>query len=226
MKLRRQGYEVFVADNGRSAHLMLEIEPIRVVISDVRMPNGGGLELLREMRDRYAVCPAVILMSGHADLTLEDSLAEGASAILQKPFPIQDLLERVEIEVARSKRAAGARYTERPELQFKIDVELSGASDISQGDVVNIGRGGMFLAIRYPLPPVGESIRFKIRVNDVEKKIGVLEGIGKVRWIRSKAAEGLPVGCGVEFVSLTDSSTESLSNLLLFLDTKGFIPKS
>src|SRR5438093_12452441 len=45
--LRREGYEVLLAENGRSAIDTLEREPVDILISDIKMPDLSGVEVLR-----------------------------------------------------------------------------------------------------------------------------------------------------------------------------------
>src|SRR5438552_13649668 len=45
--LRREGYEVLLAENGRSAIALLEHEPVDLLISDIKMPDLSGVEVLR-----------------------------------------------------------------------------------------------------------------------------------------------------------------------------------
>src|SRR5438874_12717228 len=45
--LRREGYEVLLADNGRSAIDLLEREPVDLLISDIKMPDLSGVDVLR-----------------------------------------------------------------------------------------------------------------------------------------------------------------------------------
>ena len=45
--LRREGYEVLLAENGRSAVSLLEREPVDLLISDIKMPDLSGVDVLR-----------------------------------------------------------------------------------------------------------------------------------------------------------------------------------
>jgi two-component system response regulator PilR (NtrC family) len=45
--LRREGYEVLLAENGRAAIATLEREPVDLLISDIKMPDMSGVEVLR-----------------------------------------------------------------------------------------------------------------------------------------------------------------------------------
>jgi signal transduction histidine kinase/ActR/RegA family two-component response regulator len=90
------GYRVREAPNGREALALLESEgaAVDVVLSDVVMPQMGGLALARAMRDRGWAHP-VILMSGHPkQRNLGDLQAEGIVDWLTKP-PNLDNLARV-----------------------------------------------------------------------------------------------------------------------------------
>jgi two-component system, OmpR family, response regulator len=67
----------------------------RIVIADLRMPDGTGLELLRDigMRDSK---PGVILISSFmSGLERKTALELGAGALLEKPFRFGDLLQAV-----------------------------------------------------------------------------------------------------------------------------------
>lgn len=116
------------------------------------------------------------------------------------------------------------RIHDRSRPAFRINVHLTGTSDIRAGEVVNIGSGGMFLALRFPLPAMGTEIQFKISLNDVNNLPLDLEGRAKVRWIRTESKDNLPTGCGVEFTFLTDDSSENLKKLLLIIKPDTFIP--
>ena len=48
---QRDGHAIRVAENGREAMAMLRQQPADVVISDVKMPDMGGIELLRAARE-------------------------------------------------------------------------------------------------------------------------------------------------------------------------------
>ncbi len=106
--LSRYGYAVRVAENGRNALRSLREHgvatdiprlagAISLVISDVVMPEMGGLELAETMRTRYPNVP-VLLMSGYPAAGV-DEFALGTrhveTPILTKPFSPRDLLEHV-----------------------------------------------------------------------------------------------------------------------------------
>ncbi len=95
--LQRLGYEVIVAVDGRDALARFDEaqDRIALVVSDVVMPNLGGRELYRALRDRGATLP-VLLMSGYADRDVRS--ADGTDQrvpLLQKPWSVADLAARI-----------------------------------------------------------------------------------------------------------------------------------
>jgi CheY-like chemotaxis protein len=72
-----------------------QLDPIALVISDVRMPGRSGLEILAQLR-RSEIGVGVILMTAHADAeTRAEAERLGADAMVAKPFCVEDLLRVV-----------------------------------------------------------------------------------------------------------------------------------
>lgn len=97
--LEEAGHVVHVASNGREALNQLVLRGCDVVITDIYMPDGDGLELITKLR-RLASAP-VIAMSGGSPLDpalvmLGAAEVLGANQILQKPFTVAALLDAVE----------------------------------------------------------------------------------------------------------------------------------
>jgi DNA-binding NtrC family response regulator len=82
--LRRSGYEVATAENGRVALGMLETSDFDLVLTDLRMPMLDGRALLVAVRAAHAALP-VVVMTGYGDTSDEDLLRLGACAVLSKP---------------------------------------------------------------------------------------------------------------------------------------------
>lgn len=85
------GHSIRTAMNGREALEMLNAEPAEVIITDVRMPDMNGIELLRAARE---ILPdiGVILMTAFATVeTAREAFKLGADDFIQKPFDVEEL---------------------------------------------------------------------------------------------------------------------------------------
>ena len=88
--LQRIGYQVERAGGGTQALTRLEAGGYDIVLSDVRMPGMGGLELFRAIQRRYpALEDRVIFMTGETiGEQVNQALAETGLPILVKPFGV------------------------------------------------------------------------------------------------------------------------------------------
>lgn len=114
--LKREGYLVTSVSGGKEALNALDRSRYDVVLSDVRMPDMDGLELLDEVIENYSDA-TVILMSayGNVDSALE-AIKKGAYDYISKPFKKDEVIlvlkkaeerERLRTENKRLRRALG-----------------------------------------------------------------------------------------------------------------------
>jgi DNA-binding NtrC family response regulator len=100
-------YAVVAVTDGKEAIQLLACQSIRLVITDVFMPNGDGLELLRNIQNARPGLP-VIVISGtdtfDRDLFLRIAVHFGATRTLAKPFGAQDILAVVRDEIGEPAR--------------------------------------------------------------------------------------------------------------------------
>jgi CheY-like chemotaxis protein len=90
--LEKEGFAVAVAQSGETALKMIEDEKPSLVLTDISLPNIGGLETLEAMREHYPDTP-VILITGTADLdAARTAVQKGAFHYLQKPWAAEDLV--------------------------------------------------------------------------------------------------------------------------------------
>jgi two-component system response regulator HydG len=119
---RGEGYEVAVADSGPKALAALEDEKPDLVLTDIRMPGAGGLDVLSAARQVDPEMP-VILMTAQASLqSAVRAVNEGAYYYLQKPFANDELL-------AICRRAAEARQLKVENRQLKKEIRRRGRVD-------------------------------------------------------------------------------------------------
>jgi two-component system response regulator HydG len=90
--LRNEGFEVTTAQGGKAGLEQIRSGTHEIILSDVRMPGVGGLDILAAAKEQDPMTP-VILMTAQADLrSAIDALNLGAYYYIQKPFSNDDLL--------------------------------------------------------------------------------------------------------------------------------------
>src|SRR6478609_1383305 len=99
--LRREGHDVVVADNGRRAIECLNQKPFDLVVSDARMPDIDGLEVLRHARSiNPSVIAIMITAFGSPDL-IKGVEQLGVTDYVEKPFNTEVLKFRIRKELDR-----------------------------------------------------------------------------------------------------------------------------
>jgi PAS domain S-box-containing protein len=108
--LRKAGYSVFTAEDGREGFAVAKRERLDVVISDVMMPNVNGLEFCQLIRrdDELHRLPILLVSAQRTDTgSMIEGLAAGADDYLEMPFDsdklvskVSRLIERKELEAA------------------------------------------------------------------------------------------------------------------------------
>src|SRR5688572_25983313 len=85
------GHSIRTATNGREAVRLLQEEPADLIISDVKMPDMDGIELLRSVRE-FLPDAAMVMMTAFASVeTAREAFKLGADDFIQKPFDVEEL---------------------------------------------------------------------------------------------------------------------------------------
>ncbi|CAN5654328.1 sigma-54 dependent transcriptional regulator [soil metagenome] len=134
--LRREGFEVFTAPGGQQGiDALPQVKP-DLVLSDVRMPGVGGLEVLAAVRAHDPAIP-VLLMTAQASLqTAIRAVNEGAYHYIQKPFSNDEL-------IAICRRAAETRQLKKENQALRTEIVRRNRSE----SVRPIGRSRLFLEV-------------------------------------------------------------------------------
>ncbi len=107
------GFRIAAARDGRAAARMLAAGAFDAVVTDVCMPEAGGMELLRSVRERDAELPVVLVTGSPSLETAVQAVEMGALHYLLKPVTSEDLIRCVSDAVERRRcavrRGPGAR---------------------------------------------------------------------------------------------------------------------
>lgn len=117
--LRREGYRVDVVDGVHAARDRLgSVDPYDVVITDLVMPDGSGMEVLEAVRARSAETQILMVTAYATTEQAVESMRKGAYDYVQKPFKNHELLAT--LEKALEKRAIVAEnQTLRAEVEAR-----------------------------------------------------------------------------------------------------------
>jgi hypothetical protein len=92
--LRSDAYRVQTASDGIHALNLLEEEPFDLVLLDFMMPKKDGLEVLREIKDKFPDVAVIIFTGMGSENVAVSAMKAGAADYIIKPFRNHDLLER------------------------------------------------------------------------------------------------------------------------------------
>jgi two-component system, NtrC family, response regulator HydG len=92
---KMQGCTVYEAGSGKEGFEVVKKNDIDLVVSDIRMANGTGVDLLEWIKSYNPTRPIVFLLSGFSDVSEKDAKEKGAVALFNKPFNRKELLRAI-----------------------------------------------------------------------------------------------------------------------------------
>ncbi len=101
--LKKQGYDVDAVSNGAHALEALKKRPYDLVVSDFRMPEMDGLELLRQIRELRIRTTVIMITAYGGNDQMTEALRLGAHDYISKPFRAEEILLVIKKAEARRK---------------------------------------------------------------------------------------------------------------------------
>lgn len=105
--LEQEGYRVTLVSSAKEAIEKLNSEKFEIVLSDVKMPEINGFELLKKIKNEWPQT-AIIMMTGYGDAyTVKEALILGADEYITKPFKSHEvslIIERAYWRLLATKR--------------------------------------------------------------------------------------------------------------------------
>src|SRR3712207_3118077 len=113
--LRREGYEVQVANDGNEALKLAQVASPDLVVLDLMLPGIDGLEVCRQLR-RESTVPILMLTAKDDEVDKIVGLEVGADDYMTKPFSLHELVARVRAMLRRSRmqQSLGTPEAEQP----------------------------------------------------------------------------------------------------------------
>jgi len=104
--LGAHGHRVLEAETGREAEQLIASHNPEVVLLDLGLPDGDGIELTRRLR-RWSAVPIVVLSARGREADKVEALDAGADDYLTKPFGVAELLARIRLALRHAARRGG-----------------------------------------------------------------------------------------------------------------------
>jgi PAS domain S-box-containing protein len=148
LTLKKAGFVCTMAKDGQEALDLMKAGSFEMLITDLRMPRLGGLELLERMSAAAPHTPALVITAhGTVDAAVE-SMKMGAVDFLQKPFGPEILIEKVKAILATAKppdtggveRVKATMIASDPAMEEVL--ELVDAASASRATVLITGESG------------------------------------------------------------------------------------
>lgn len=130
-----EGFEVRTAVSVSEARALLRHAAPDVVLLDLGLPDGDGLDLLRELRREQAI-PVLVVSARHQETEKVKLLDAGADDYLTKPFSVGELLAR--IRVAMRHRGTALSPARTAYDSGTLHVDLAGRMVAVKGQPVHL----------------------------------------------------------------------------------------
>jgi len=156
-------YLIETADNGVEAKERLKQNDIHLLITDVRMPEVSGLDLIHSL-DRDANRPAIIVISGYAEFQYaQQALRLGAVNYLLKPLDKKELIEV--IEEALKRKEEQRRHEKLEKLVDSKLVELDPVDNMAIGEPVKEALLYMSQHLQEPISMADMALRLHLNAS-------------------------------------------------------------
>ncbi len=217
------GFMVSKAENGRAAWEFLKGQEVDLVLTDIRMPQMDGIELLKKIREKDPNFPSVLVTSGFTDYTTADLYDFGANGFFTKPFGAAAVRSAVTKSLLKRNDRWGQISTET--IHGTVEKQFKSFDDMQTSGSVKFGSGGFFVRGTDLKLRANENINFRFKF-DKHTLFETLEGTGVVRWAKSADTASGPAGVGIEIKSLSNTCREKLCSWLGKQNFVAFIPQA
>ncbi|MBU0992076.1 MAG: response regulator [Proteobacteria bacterium] len=136
-RLKKRGFAPYLAESGKKCLEILKDSTIHIVVSDVKMPGIGGIDLLKKIKQDYPAIE-VILLTGHANPNDGvEGIKQGAFDYLTKPIELEHLIGKInqawdKIQRIKEKKEEEA-FRERMKKQLIANERLASLGTLSAG---------------------------------------------------------------------------------------------
>lgn len=99
--LKGDGRQIISCQDMKTAKEQLLCGRVSLVLLDINLPDGSGLDLLREIKEKTPDIPVILLTANDTDMDIVDGLERGADDYITKPFSLSVLRARVNTQLRK-----------------------------------------------------------------------------------------------------------------------------
>jgi DNA-binding NarL/FixJ family response regulator len=219
--LSGKGIKVYTTTKPEEVENLIKKIPFDFIISDMKMPNLTGRELIRQVKKNYHYWPQIIVMTGFSEYLPEELYAQGAISYINKPFKPDEIFNIILQNYSDEKNMIKTYFDNIDDSDsFDIQNTISLTSK-------TIGTGGAFLGFtsnylkNQSLAP-NKTIKLKYHLEDFGDE--VFETYAEVLWRRITPEKDLFSGLGVKFINNPLKQTDRFTDFLIKHNIISFIP--
>jgi DNA-binding response OmpR family regulator len=135
--LRKDGYEVVAALDGREALDRFAEQRFDLVVLDIMLPKLDGIEVCRRLRSRSQV-PIIMLTAKDDEIDKVLGLEMGADDYITKPFSVREFRSRVKAALRRSEMLRGRPGGEEPIVAGELGIDFERRAVTARGEAVRL----------------------------------------------------------------------------------------
>lgn len=195
--LTRQGYQVSAAASVGEARPLLAQGSFDLVLTDLQMPGEDGLTLVREIRQRSANLPVVMLTAHGTMNTVLQALRAGANDFLTKPYAMDELLGIIRREVRRYRQTLPPGFATQAGLQLDaatveaIERHIAALrADVNARAVLVIEGNGAVIAAKGAIEDLNVAALGALVAGDFAATAGIASILGEESAFRLNYHEG------------------------------------
>ena len=118
--LKADDRQMISCHNLKTAREQLLCGSVSLILLDINLPDGSGLELLREVKENTPYIPVILLTANDTDLDIVDGLERGADDYITKPFSLSVLRARVNTQLRKQASNHKNAYLDRMGDQYDL----------------------------------------------------------------------------------------------------------
>lgn len=109
--LKRDGYSVYTAENGKVALNLMDAQHIDLIVLDIMMPSMNGYEFTEELRDSGCMLPILMVTAKQLPADKRQGFLVGTDDYMTKPVDTEEMLLRIKALLRRSKIVSEHKLT-------------------------------------------------------------------------------------------------------------------